>query len=215
MGASGGRLMAGYALADMLADFGKRPPQPPRAAAPRDGAPAKPGTPQPDIDALLAEERAQTEKLVTERLAAEHEAVLTAIRESHAAEIAEIERRHGEEAGVRIEAGLTGIEARVTETVSGTVARILGPIISEEVLKRSIDELACAIGEAMEDADAVTIRVTGPQSLFSALAERLGEKSKHLRHREAEGLDLTIDVNGSLIETRLTEWQAAVNEVLG
>jgi hypothetical protein len=171
--------------------------------------------PQPDIEALLAEERARTEKAVTERLTAEHEAALAALSETQAAEIAEIERRHGEEAGARIEAGLGEVEARVAETVTGTVARILGPIVSEEVLKRSIDELAVAIGEALEDADAVTIRVSGPSSLFAALAEKLGEKSKHLRHREADGIDLTVDVNGSLIETRLTEWQAIVNEVLG
>jgi hypothetical protein len=162
--------MAAYALADMLADFGKRPPQPPRAAPPGNAAPVRPDMPQPDIEALLAEERARTEKAVTERLTAEHEAALAALGETHAAGIAEIERHHGEEAGARIEARLGEIEARVAETVTGTVARILGPIISEEVLKRSIDELAGAIGEALEDADAVTIRVTGPQSLFSALA---------------------------------------------
>lgn len=207
--------MTAYALADMLADFGKRPQQPPRAAPSEVGASAKPDKPEPDMEALLADERARTEKSVTESLTAEHETALTALREAHAAEIAEIERRHGEEAGARIEAGLGEIEARVSETVTGTVARILGPIVSEEVLKRSIDELAKAIGEALEDADAVTIRVSGPSSLFSALAEKLGGKSKHLRHRETDGIDLTVDVNGSLIETRLTEWQAIVNEVLG
>jgi hypothetical protein len=206
--------MAAYALADMLADFGKRPQQPPRAAPSEVGASAKPDKPEPDIETLLAEERARTEKTVTEKLAAEHEAALAALSEAHAAQIAEIERRRGEEAGARIEAALGEIEARVAETVTGTVARILGPIVSEEVLKRSIDELAVAIGEALEDADAVTIRVSGPSSLFAALAEKLGEKSKHLRHREADGIDLTVDVNGSLIETCLTEWQAIVNEVL-
>lgn len=204
--------MAAHALADMLADFGKRPPGP---AAPVDRRPATPESPKPDIDALLAEERGRTEKAVSERLAAEHEAAIAAERESHAAQIAEINRLHGEEAGARIEAGLGEIEAHVTETVTGTVARILGPIVSDEVLKRSIDELAGAIAEALEDADAVTIRVSGPLSLFSALAAKMGGKSKHLRHREADGIDLTADVNGSLIETRLTEWQATVNEVLG
>ena len=55
----------------------------------------------------------------------------------------------------------------------------------------------------------------GEESVRLALAEKLGGKSKHLRHRETDGIDLTVDVNGSLIETRLTEWQAIVNEVLG
>jgi hypothetical protein len=205
--------MAAYALADMLADFGKRPP--PATGSTVDRPPEKPDDPKPDIEALLAEERARTEEAVSERLAAAHEAELSAERESHAGAIAEINRRHGDEAGARIDAGLREIEARVTETVTGTVARILGPIVSGEVLKRSVEELAGAIAEAMEDADAVTIRVSGPQSLFSALSAKMGEKSKHLRHRETDGIDLTVDVNGSLMETRLTEWRAIANEALG
>jgi hypothetical protein len=211
MGASGGELMAGYALADMLADFAQRAPA---GAARTERMPGRQDAPAIDIDALLAEERARAEQQASERLAAGNEAALAAERERHAAEIAEINRRHGEESGVRLEAGLREIEARVAETVTGAVARILGPIVSDEVLKRSIAELASAIGEALEDADAVTIRVSGPPSLFSALALNMGEKSKYLRHRETDGADLTVEVNGSLMETRLAEWQAAVHEAL-
>jgi len=206
--------MAGYALADMLADFAQRPQRAITGAAHAERLPGKQNVPAIDIDALLAEERARAEQAVGERLAAENEAALAAERERHAAEIAEISRRHGEESGAGLEAGLREIEARVTETVTGTVARILGPIVSDEVLKRSIDELARTIGEALEDADAFTIRVSGPPSLFSALASKMGEKSKHLRHLETDAADLTVDVNGSLMETRLAEWQAAVHEAL-
>jgi hypothetical protein len=212
MGTSGGKLMAGYELADMLADFAERPQRASRGGPQAETA-AAPG-PKLDIDALLAEERERTERAVSERFAAEHEAALSAERERHAAEIAEINRRHGEEVGARLEAGLREMEARISETVSGTVARILGPIVSDEVLERSIGELARAIDEALDDADAVTIRVSGPLSLFSALASKLGDKSRYLRHQEADAADLTVDVNGSLMETRLAEWQAAVHEVL-
>ena len=60
--------MAAYALADMLADFGKRPPQPLPTATPRDGAPAKPDAPPADMETLLAQERMRTEEAVSERL---------------------------------------------------------------------------------------------------------------------------------------------------
>jgi hypothetical protein len=214
MGASGGELMAGYALSDMLADFAQRPQRPPAGAVRAERMPGRQEVPAIDIDALLAEERARAEQAMAERLAAENEAALFAERERHAAEVAEINRSHGEESGARLEAGLREIDARVTETVTGVVARILGPIVSDEVLKRSIGELASAIGEALEDADAITVRVSGPLSLFSALAAKMGEKSKYLRHRETDAADLTVDVNGSLMETRLAEWQAAVHEAL-
>jgi sugar-specific transcriptional regulator TrmB len=206
--------MAGYALADMLADFAQRPQRPPRGDTARLERTATDSGPKVDIDALLAEERERTERTVGETLAAAHEAALLAERERHAAEIAEINRRHGEEFGVRLETGLREAEARIVETISGTVARILAPIASDEVLKRSIEELARAIDEALDDADAVTIRVSGPTSLFSALAFKMGDRSKYLRHHETADADLTVDVDGGLMETRLAEWQAAVHEVL-
>jgi hypothetical protein len=206
--------MAGYALADMLADFAQRPQRPPRGDTARLERTATDSGPKVDIDALLAEERERTERTVGETLAAAHEAALLAERERHAAEIAEINRRHGEELAARLEAGLREIEERIGQAVTGAVARILGPIVSDEVLERSIGELARAIGEALDDADAVTIRVSGPSSLFSALAAKMGEKSKYLRHQETDAADLVVDVNGSLIETRLAEWQTAVHEAL-
>jgi hypothetical protein len=206
--------MAGYVLADMLADFAPRPRPAPGGTRRAERTPEKQAEPSVDIDALLSEERARAEQAAGERLAAEKEAALSAERERHAAEIAEINRRHGEESGARLEAGLREIEARVTEAVSSAVVRILGPIVSDDVLKRGIDDLARAVGEALEDADAVAIRVSGPLSLFSALASEMGEKSKYLRHRESDGADLTVEVNGGLLETRLGEWQAALHEAL-
>jgi hypothetical protein len=214
MGASGGELMSGFALADMLADFAERPRRAPGAPWRVEPTPGKQDGPALDVDALLAEERTRTEQALSERLAAESEAALSAEREKHAAEIAEINRRHGEELAARLEAGLREIEERIGQAVTGAVARILGPIVSDEVLERSIGELARAIGEALDDADAVTIRVSGPSSLFSALAAKMGEKSKYLRHQETDAADLVVDVNGSLIETRLAEWQTAVHEAL-
>jgi hypothetical protein len=214
MGASGGELMAGYALADALADFAQRPRRTPGGTERPERAPGQQEGPSMDIEALLAEERARAEQAAGERFAAEKEAELSAERERHAAEIAEINRRHGEESGARLEAGLREIEAHVVEIVSGAVARILGPIVSDDVLKRGIGDLARAIGEALEDADAIAIRVSGPLSLFSALAAEMGEKSKYLRHRETDGVDLTVEVNGGLLETRLGEWQAALHEAL-
>ncbi len=209
--------MAAHALADMLADFAPRrqpfPSSVKGGRSPVENAVSKSAEPV-DIDALLAEERLRTEESVTTRLLGEHDAALAAERERHAAEIAEINRSHGQEIGTRIESGLAEIETRLNKSVTDAVARILAPIIGEDIMKRSIDDLAATIGEAIGDADAIAIHVSGPMSLFSALAEKLGEKAKHLRHRETDAVDLTVDVEGSLLATRLADWQATVHEAM-
>ena len=88
--------------------------------------------------------------------------------------------------------------------------------VSREVLKRSIDELAGAIGEALEDADAVTIRVSRPAvAVFERLKSKLGDKSKHLRHIETRRLRPDRrHRRAAVFETRMAEWAAALHEVL-
>ena len=100
---------------------------------------------------------------------------------------------------------------KLTTAVAG---RILGGLVSDDVRRRSLDGLAGTIREAVGDAEAVRIRVSGPQSLFAALAERLGETARLLHHVEAPGIDLAIDIDGELFETRLSDWSAMLAEAL-
>jgi hypothetical protein len=210
--------MAAPALADLLPDFAPRTSAPVLAAHREPaGEPAfvavRPAAPV-DMAALLAKEYARAEEEVAARLLGERDAMLAAERERHAAELADAERRYGEAAGARLARGLAELEQRLAATLTGAAARILGMVASEEVARRGVEALALALAEALEDADAAAIRVSGPMSLFAALAERMGERASHLRHIETDTLDLTVEVDGSLLETRLSEWQAMLHEAL-
>jgi hypothetical protein len=219
MGAFGsGLTMAAHALSDLLQDFGKRPPlaghavggdQPAPAAVP-----ASHPAPEPDFSAIIAVEVARAETALEQRLTELHEAALTAERERHAAEIDALHQRFGGEAAALIDAAIAAMEERVGTLATTGSARLLSGILTTELQKQAIDSLAGAIRTATDDREAVRIRISGPQSLFAALAAALPERAASLDYAEAPGFDLSVTIDGDIFETRLSEWSSALSEIL-
>jgi hypothetical protein len=106
------------------------------------------------------------------------------------------------------------MEGRLIALTGASTARILGSIVSDEIRKRSIEELARTIRQAASDDEAVRIRVKGPQTLFAALAANLDDWAVHLEHIESAETDITVDINETIFETRLAEWSASLMEAL-
>jgi hypothetical protein len=211
-----GGLMAALRLIDALPDFGA-PVHAEREARTPDTVHRPASPPQPpavDIEGMIRAAVARAEEALAARLAAEHEAALQAERKRYAEELQALARSFGDEAGATIAARLAEIERGVGEHVSAAVARLLGGILSGDLQRRSLDSLAKAIAAAVDDADAVRIEVRGPQSLFSGLSTALAGHAASLHHVEADGFDLSVTIDGTVFETRLSEWSAILSEVL-
>jgi hypothetical protein len=56
--------------------------------------------------------------------------------------------------------------------------------------------------------------VRGPQSLFETLSAALGDHAGEFSYVEAPGFDLAVTIDGNLFETRLSEWSAALADIL-
>jgi hypothetical protein len=216
MGGSRGRLMTRPALFDLLTDFGGgpriRPVEPPPAAEQAMAAEDRP--PQVDVAGLIADEVARAEAGVTERLTALYEATLQAERDSHAAERDELRRGFGSDAGALIEARLSAMQAELLAMTMATAARILGSVLTDELQKRAVEALAARIGDAINDGEAVRVRVAGPQSLCEALAAALGEHAASVTFSERPSFDLSVSIDSSLYETRLAEWADELAKVV-
>lgn len=205
--------MAQVRLIDVLPDFAPRT----HMAANSERAPAASPRGEPsrgDVGDLLRQEGERVEAETAARLSALHEAELAALREARDRELADQARHLGEEAGQLIGVRLAAMEAEVSAHLSSALARILGGVLSEDLQRRSVASLAASIEAALADGDAVTIGVRGPQSLFAALTEALGPRAVGIDYVEAGGFDLTVTVDGAVLETRLGEWSAALSEIL-
>lgn len=170
--------------------------------------------PQPDLPTLIAIAVTEAEEALTARLVAEHEAALETERQQHAAELSAFGIHMGTETGAAMAAGLRDMEARVVHLATDAAARIIAGLVSDDIRTRSIDALAAAVLSAMEDREAVRIRVSGPQFMFDALATALGERSGNVDFTEATGFDLSVSIDDNLFETRLGEWSSALSETV-
>jgi hypothetical protein len=218
MGASGSRrLMADVRLIDALPDFGARAGkvvQAETASGARTAAPTAPARPEVDVAEIVRAEVARAEAALSARMNTEFDAVMQAEAERHAAELEALATRYGAEAGNTIAARIGDMEGRVRDHVTAALVRLVGTILSEDLQKRSVDSLARSIRAAVADQEAVRIGVRGPQSLFLALSTALGARAGSLDYTESDGFDLTVTIDGNLFETRISEWSAALSEVV-
>ena len=207
--------MPSAALFDLLPDFGARTQhsvQPKATAQPdiRQDTPA----PQADIGALIAEAVALAEAELEERLTAAHKAELDAERQANADEAKAFLESIGSDVGKTVALRIDMMEARVTELVAATVARVIGGIVSDDLQKRSLAALTRSIHEAVGDSEAVRVGVRGPLSLFETLQTALGPRAANLDFVEASGFDLTVTIDETVFETRMAEWSATLSEAL-
>ena len=208
--------MSAVALADFLTDFGTRARQPAAArqiAEPVERPAAAP-TPVPDVAAIVAEAVEKAECELTLALRREHDAQLAEVEVRHAEAISALEARLGAEMGRTVAAALAKMEARLFETTGAVAARILGQFASDAMARGAVEQLAHAIGEAVGDAETIRIRVRGPQSMMMPLTATLGDLARHVEFVEQPGLDLRVEVNETLFETRLSEWASSLSEIL-
>ena len=211
--------MPGYALIDALPDFGA-PRRAERRAAEDARSPQATQAPvlEPEVEKFTREElekavadaRAEAE----ERLSAAHELEMLALAQENEAAIERIHRELGEQAGASIAGRLSGLEARLTESTTAVVARILGVALSEQVTRDAVDQLAGTIRAALADREVVRLRVQGPLSLLEALRPALGAYAERAEFVETQGLDVSVALDSSLFETRIADWSAALSEAL-
>lgn len=201
------------ALFERLTDFAPQAQRETDTAEP--AAPAYPkAVPDLDIPAMIAAAVALAEAELTEKLSAEQQAALEAERQRHSAEIEALVARLGAETGAALSIRMAEMEARLVELTTDAAARIVAGLVSDDIRKRSIDALAKAILAALEDREAVRVKVSGPQLMFEALAEALGDRRDSVDFTETSRFDLSASIDDNLFETRLGEWSAALSETL-
>lgn len=204
-------------LADALTDFGiVRFDADTPEASPATIAIVEPAPPPAPFDPgeMIADAVRRAEDALRSTLHAEHQAELAALRESHADELAALASRLSGEAAARIGVAFTELEARVLQATDEAVARLISPVLTHEVTRRSLATLTEAVTAALADGAAIRLRVSGPRPLFEQLASALGERAATVQFEERDGFDLTVALDDMLYETRLGEWSSSVREML-
>ncbi|MFE0019058.1 hypothetical protein ACFWXH_29705 [Mesorhizobium sp. NPDC059054] len=202
-------------LSDLLPDFGAPPlhgsvpahtlAEPPTFA---DSPPAI------DVDKLIAMAVAKAEDALEARLTTAFTEKLDAERRTMADEATALVERLGGDIGQAVGNHMRQTEQQLHDLMGDALARIIGGVLSDELQKRSLIALEKVIRDTLADSEAVRIAVRGPLSLYEPLKAALGKRAASLDFTEASALDLTLVVNDTVVETRMSEWSTALSEVL-
>jgi hypothetical protein len=102
----------------------------------------------------------------------------------------------------KIEGAMAAIEDRLAQTVS----RILKPFLVEERVKHITDSLSENLSKILSRDTPALLKITGPEALLSVLREQLSAQSVAVEYVAAEGLDVTIEANQTIIKSQLQAW---------
>ena len=208
-------MMPNHSLADALPDFASLPqplPEERRAAARESAKPLQPAIEERTLKDMIAAEVARTRAEADQEWQARHESELARERERHDAEITELAARSGAEAARLIDRRFAELEAQLVEITTSVAARILGASLADDIRKRAVAQLTDTIRAALSDGEAVRVRVRGAPSLCETLEKSLGSHADQVEFQVSDRFDLTVDIDDSIFETRLSEWSAAMSE---
>lgn len=152
------------------------------------------------------EGRAFGEEQLVDRLSAQHQEhmhQLEAERQAWAA-------KEGEVLAELLAAGLREIEART----ASTVARVLERFVNAQVREAAVAELMALLQAVLSKGEAAKLEVSGPQDLLAVIQDRLAGQLGAARFATREGPDVRIEIDHTIIETRLSAWAETLAEAV-
>ncbi len=167
-----------------------------------------------DPDTIRREAHSEGYEAATQALEARFAEERDAMADAHRQEIEALHEAHAAQSAEVIVAKVNEMAAAVSEAIAQQTGLILAPLLSEAIAARAVTDLGDAIHAALMDGEAAQIVVRGPGELFDMLTARMGDKAALLRHIESADLDLTVEMDGSVLVTRISAWAASLKKVL-
>lgn len=167
-----------------------------------------------DVDEEKRISYAEGHEAATATLTEQFEAEKRALLESHAAEIAEFQARYHTEMAGFVAARLQENHDLVVTNLDEQISAILAPVMTEALAQKAVAGLAEIIRPSLKDGEAATLTIKGPKALYDRLIEVLGGDDKAFRFVENSDVDLSVEMDNSVLVTRLSAWASSVRKVL-
>lgn len=139
---------------------------------------------------------------------------LAALIGEHDEQSRAVEDRHETEVMRVIHARFFDMTVAISQSVADQTLQALLPVIDADVARRSVTALADAVRKAMTEEKAADVLVRGPLRLYEMLKPRFDERGITCRHVEAETVDILVEINETVLTTRLGVWAQSLAEVM-
>jgi hypothetical protein len=172
--------------------------------------------PEPSID--LEAERKQAFDAGYEKAKDEIEehfgGQLASVIADHDQETRALVEKHDTEVMRVIHARFFDMTVAISQSVADQTLQALLPMIDADVARRSVAALADAVRKAMTEEKAADVLVRGPMRLYEMLKPKFDERGIACRHVEAETVDIIVEINETVLTTRLAVWAQSMAEVM-
>jgi hypothetical protein len=182
--------------------------------------------PEPEVDheAMLAEARAAGEAEGRAAMRAEMEAAFAAERAVLAARsaaereaaIAQARADWAASEGEKLARLLSAQADRIGLVIRESFGAVLKPLARGARERQTVAEIVETVSLLSGDGKALAMRASGPRDLLDALRKALPPRQAALIAfvDEAGAVELRLQADATVIETRLTDWRSALNEAL-
>ncbi len=96
--------------------------------------------------------------------------------------------------------------------IGNEVARLLLPLIGEQLTQRSINEIRDLVRRLLTESPEAHLRISGPRDLVEAMREALGENGLHASVQESDTLELRVEIDQVVVESRVSKWIERLQE---
>ncbi|NLS02397.1 hypothetical protein HGP14_03295 [Rhizobium sp. P32RR-XVIII] len=170
--------------------------------------------PAVDVEAERRDAYSEGHAAATAELTEKYELEAQAVALVHQREKDDLVAKHAEELAGVIARRLDAIAAEVADLVSAATAKAIAPVLTEAVAAEAVSSLATLLHEAILEGAPGSMIVKGPAQLFELLKAEMGERQNLLRHQETDDVDLVVEVEDSVLVTRISAWSASLKKVL-
>jgi hypothetical protein len=185
----------------------------------RDSAGNQLGHPQPGPDVVDSVPMEVTQVFSTQEdrhgsSIAEYERRLQELEESHQAALAQLEQTYATGMLQRVTAQLEEMGGKLAQETGDQLARLLAPLLRDHARKASMAALTRDLQRILSSNDVTKLRMSGPQLLIKKVQESLGESASRIDMLETDTIDVTVEIDGEILATKLSGWAATLNEVV-
>jgi hypothetical protein len=171
--------------------------------------------PQVDIEAERREAHEEGYREATAYLIAQHEEDIETLKQAHAFQLQGLGDAHESETIWMIHTRFHEMTQAISQTIAEQTFQVLVPVFDEEMCRRSIARLSDLVREALAESSVTTIIVRGPERLYVRLKPLLEMDGMQTRFVESTATDISVEINDTVLVTRLANWAQALSEVTG
>lgn len=107
-------------------------------------------------------------------------------------------------------------EIQRCETAIGEqVARLLLPLIETQLAEQSVREIRDLVRRLLAEAPEAHMKISGPGGMVEAMRMALGENGLHASVQESDVLELRVEIDQVVIESRVSKWVERLREAIG